>query len=89
MLAVAGNALGALAAIWITQAAAARITTPFSHVSYAVDVRPDLRVLAFTMLGTGLTAVLCGLSPIRYAAHDLNEVLKARRDEPGAFLDTR
>jgi predicted permease len=77
VLAVAGNLVGAVAAVWITQAGVAHLTTPFSYVTYAFDVRPDLRVFAFTAVATGITAALCGLAPIRYASRiDLVEILK-------------
>ncbi len=61
LLSAAGGGLGLLAAFW---------TTPFllrinngGFVAYAVDPLPDLRVLAFTLLLTVVTALLFGLAP--------------------------
>jgi predicted permease len=76
VLALAGCAAGTLIALWLTQALVARLTTPFQYVSYAIDVQPDARVLAYSAMATGLAAMFCGIAPIRYAARvDILEVL--------------
>lgn len=77
VLALAGCAAGTVVALWLTQALVARLTTPFQYVSYAIDVHPDARVFAYSAIATALTAVLCGIAPIRYAARvDVIDVLK-------------
>jgi predicted permease len=77
VLAAAGCAAGSLAAFWLTQTLVARLTTPFEYVSFAFDVRPDLRVFAYSALGTALATVLCGIAPIRHAARvDVLDALK-------------
>jgi putative ABC transport system permease protein len=76
-LALAGCTAGTLVAIWLTQVLVAHLTTPFQYVSYAIDVHPDARVFAYSAVATALTAVLCGVAPIRYAARvDVVEVMK-------------
>lgn len=77
VLAVVGCAAGSLAAFWLTQALVARLTTPFEYVSFAFDVHPDLRVVAYSALATALAAVLCGIAPIRHASRvDVLDALK-------------
>ena len=86
VLALAGCAAGSLVAVWLTQAMVARLTTPFQYVSYAIDVHPDLRVLAYSVVATIGAAVLCGIAPIRVARRvDIIDVLKqsAARGRPG------
>jgi predicted permease len=77
VLAGAGGLLGALLASWATRLLAARMTTRFEYVSYAVDIQPDLRVLAYTSAVVVATAILFGLAPVWHAARvDLVDVLK-------------
>ena len=77
VLALAGCALGSLVAIWLTQALVARLTTPFQYVEYAFDIRPDLRVFAYSALATALAAVFAGIVPVRHAGRvDVTEILK-------------
>ncbi len=77
VLAAAGCTAGALVAVWLTQALVAGLSTPFDFVSYAVDVHPDARVLAYSVLTTAAAAVLCGIAPIRSAGRvDVVDVLK-------------
>jgi putative ABC transport system permease protein len=77
VLSLAGCTAGTLIALWLTQALVARLSTPFEYVSYAIDVHPDARVFAYSAIATALTAVLCGIAPIRYAAGvDVLDVLK-------------
>ena len=76
-LALAGCAAGTIVALWLTQVLVARLSTPFQYVSYAIDVHPDARVLAYSAIVTALSAVLCGVAPIRYAGRvDVLDVLK-------------
>jgi predicted permease len=77
VLALAGSAVGTVVALWLTQALVARLATPFQYVSYAIDVRPDVRVLAYSAVATAFAVVLCGIAPIRYAARvDVVDLLK-------------
>ena len=77
VLAAAGCTGGAVAAVWLTQAVVAGLSTPFQYVSYAVDVHPDARVLGYSVLTTAAAAVLCGIAPIRSAGRvDVVDVLK-------------
>jgi predicted permease len=77
VLAAAGGTAGALVAVWLTHVVVAGLSTPFQYVSYAVDVRPDARVLAYSVLTTAAAAVLCGIAPIRSAGRvDVVDVLK-------------
>ena len=76
-LALAGSAAGTVVALWLTQVLVARMSTPFQYVNYAIDVHPDARVLAYSAIVTALSAVLCGVAPIRYAGRvDVLDVLK-------------
>jgi putative ABC transport system permease protein len=68
VLALAGSAAGIVAALWLTQALVARLTTPFQYVGYAIDVHPDARVFVYCSMVTVLAAVFCGVAPIRHAA---------------------
>jgi putative ABC transport system permease protein len=76
-LAVVGSAAGTVFGLWLTQVLAARLSTPFQYVNYAVDVHPDVRVFAYSAIVTALAAVLCALAPIRYAGRvDVLDLLK-------------
>jgi putative ABC transport system permease protein len=77
VIALAGCAAGTVFALWLTRALVARLTTPFQYVSYAIDVQPDLRVLAYSAAAMALSAVLCGIAPIRVAQRvDVADLLK-------------
>lgn len=85
LLAVAGCGVGAVVALWLTQALVARLTTPFQYVSYAIDVHPDARVFAYCALVTLLSAVFCGVAPIRHAARvDVVDLLKQTAAKGGS-----
>lgn len=76
-LAVVASVAGGILAIWLTQSLAASLSTPYQYVSYAFDLRPDMRVFAFTAGVTILAAAGCGVAPIRYATRlDVLEVFK-------------
>lgn len=68
VLALIGCGLGTIIALWMTQALIAQLVTPFQYVSYAIDVRPDARVLAYSAIATCLAAALSGIVPIRHSA---------------------
>jgi predicted lysophospholipase L1 biosynthesis ABC-type transport system permease subunit len=85
LLAVAGCGVGAVVALWLTQALVARLTTPFPYVSYAIDVHPDARVFAYCALVTLLSALFCGVAPIRHAARvDVVDLLKQTAAKGGS-----
>ncbi len=67
LLAGAGGVVGSIVAGWLTQALAAQLSTPFEYVTYAIDVRPDGRVLAYSAAAAAIAATLCGVAPIRHA----------------------
>lgn len=68
VLATAGSAAGAVAAVWLTRLLAANLTTPFTYVSYAIDISPDVRVLLYCAIATVATTAFCGLAPLRHAS---------------------
>jgi len=74
-VAVPGTALGVLVAAWALDL----IPLAFADgLPYWVDLRPDVRVAAFTAAVTVLTALMLGLAPaIRFSRPDTHEVLKA------------
>jgi putative ABC transport system permease protein len=77
VLAAVGGAAGWALAGWATRVLAAQSATRFEYVSYAVDIRPDLRVLAYTAAAVLGTAILFGLAPVWHASRvDLIDVLK-------------
>lgn len=77
VLALAGGLAGGVLAVWVTRVLAARMTTRFEYVSYAVDIQPDIRVLVYSSVAVLATAGLFGLAPVWHAARiDLVEVLK-------------
>lgn len=65
ILALLGSTAGAVLALWLTQLLIAQLDTPFEYVNYALDVRPDLRVLTAAAMAAVGAAVLCGLAPVR------------------------
>jgi len=70
-LAAAGGALGLLMAAWGARALTAFLT------DRVLDVAPDGRVLAFTLLASALTGLLCGVAPaLRATRPDLTPALK-------------
>ncbi len=60
LLATAGGVAGLLLARWASAALAAMASGP---LSLSIDTRPDVRVLAFTLVVSVLTAFLFGLAP--------------------------
>jgi predicted permease len=74
-LAALGGASGLLLAFWASSVLVALIS---GALPISIDVRPDARVLAFTMLVSCLTAVVFGLLPaLRAARVDALPALKA------------
>jgi len=85
VLAIVGCGVGAVVALWLTQALVARVSTPFQYVSYAIDVHPDARVFAYCALVTLVSAVACGIAPIRHAARvDVVDLLKQSAAKGGS-----
>ena len=85
LLAIPGGALGLLAALWTNRVLNAfQLPVP---VRLALGLSLDLRVLAFTLAASVLTAVLFGLAPaMRTSRTDLAGTLK---DESASASSTR
>jgi len=78
LIAFFGGALGVLFATWAS--AALLIMVSHGPQLLPLDVAPDLRVLAFTLVISGTTAVLFGTVPaLRATKVDLTPTLKERR----------
>jgi predicted permease len=85
LLASAGGMLGVLLAQWGTHLLVAFISTGRTPV--ALDVNPDLRVLAFTSGIVVLTGILFGLAPAWRASRvNLTPALKGLRGDASAQL---
>jgi putative ABC transport system permease protein len=90
VLAVAGCTAGIVAGLWLTQALVARLTTPFQYVDYAINVRPDARVLVYSVVATAAAAVLCGIAPIRLARRvDVVDAMKESSARGGSRASKR
>ena len=78
LLATAGGAAGLLLAAWLTGLLSSLNTTStFGGMARVTEITIDLRVLAFTLLASMLTAVLFGLVPsLQLSRPDLNLSLK-------------
>jgi predicted permease len=79
LLAGAGAAVGFVLAFWVLRALAA--IAPESgqpdHIAFAIDVAPDLRVLAYAVVAALGVGLLFGLAPARVAARtDVVDALK-------------
>ena len=82
LLALLGTASGALLAVWATQMLLQLASSSPNPIP--LDVRPDLRVMAFTLGVTMLTAVLFGLAPgLRAVRVDLIGALKPSMGRTG------
>jgi predicted permease len=93
VLAVAGGAVGTLVALWLTQALVGQLTTSFQFISYAIDVRPDSRVLLYSVVATSATIALCAIAPLRVAGRAsgrdaLKHAADARSPAPTRTLNT-
>jgi predicted permease len=76
MLALLGGGVGVLVALWGADALVRIVTR--AQVTVPLDVNPDFRVLAFTLLVSILTGILFGLVPaLRLRSVDLTPELKA------------
>jgi predicted permease len=76
LLSVAGSALGALLASWGVHALVTFLTAG-SGERLAIDVTPDLHVLAFTVGAASLTGILFGIAPaFRSSRVDVAPTLK-------------
>jgi putative ABC transport system permease protein len=78
LLAAAGGAAGLLLAVWLNGLLSSLNTTStFGGMARVTEITIDLRVLAFTLLASLLTAVLFGLVPsLQLSRPDLNLSLK-------------
>jgi len=75
LLALIGGTLGLLLAQWLDQLLIRLVSTDSARV--ALDLHPDVRILAFTLAISVLTGLLFGLAPgLRAARTDLNSVLR-------------
>jgi predicted permease len=85
LISLIGGVLGSLLSLWSFQLLLAFALPSFSPVGLpplVVDASPDLRVLSFTLLLTGVTGIVFGLVPALHAsAPDLHAVMK--QDSPG------
>jgi predicted permease len=74
VLALAGGAVGALLAMWLTDALASRAVAGIPRLG---DVHPDWTTLAFTLGLSAVAGVLFGVMPALHAARtDLHQSLK-------------
>jgi predicted permease len=85
LLAACGSAVGLLLAFWGTSALAALASR--TALSISIDLRPDLRVLAFTIVIACAAAVIFGLLPaLRSARLDPLETLKHAGVSNGSIM---
>jgi predicted permease len=93
LIAIAGGLLGSVLALWSFQALVAlalpaAVPPEVPSFVFALDLRPDVRVLSFAMALTLGTGLLFGLAPALYVSKpDLNGVIK--RDAAGAGSSRR
>jgi putative ABC transport system permease protein len=74
MLSLAGGALGLLLSVWLTRLF---ITVSPPNTPRFDEIKPDVRVFAFTLALTVITGLVFGLAPALQASRiDLNERLK-------------
>jgi predicted permease len=86
LLATAGGVAGIAIAFWVSDALVWFL--PQGHIGLVIDLRPDGRVLAFTVVLSVLTGIVFGLAPALQASRrDLAIGLKA--DPAGAAHRTR
>ena len=85
LLATLGGLLGVVISFWLSGLLlSARLPIP---VPLALDLSPDLRVLAFALLLAFATGLLVGLAPALQASRP--ELLSALKDNSGASLSPR
>lgn len=78
LLGLSGSAIGAILAAALTSFAPQLGAGLPEHLVYAVDIRPDWRVLLLAAITGFAVSVLFGLAPARFAMRtSLSEVLKA------------
>ncbi|MGW8368745.1 MAG: ADOP family duplicated permease [Gammaproteobacteria bacterium] len=63
VLAVAGGLLGSVLAFWAVDWLVAVLSSSFPGISLPLDLSPDRGALAFALVLSVLTGVLCGLAP--------------------------
>jgi predicted permease len=88
-LSFAGGVVGAWLAFWCGRALGVFVSTGgFGSIHF--DVQPDVRVLAFTLVITLLTGLLCGLAPaLRGARMNLVPALKGTANVSDARASSR
>jgi predicted permease len=75
LVAMLGGAIGLLLAYWTVSALL--VATSLDQRLFALDIRPDIRVLGYTLLVSVLTGVTFGLAPALQATKpNLNSALK-------------
>ena len=82
LLSLAAGVGGVLLALWIADVLLASVHPPGLH-RVALDVRPDLRVLGFTLFLSVMTGLICGLVPALRSSKQ--ELAAAVKDEWRAF----
>jgi predicted permease len=76
LLSLAAGVGGVLLSLWIADVLLASVHPPGLH-RLAMDVKPDFRVLGFTMLLSVMTGLICGLLPaLRSSKQDLAAAVK-------------
>jgi predicted permease len=77
LLALAGGLAGALFAIWLSYSLRALLPEQYFAIPLEIDLKPDARVLGFTLAAALLTGILFGLAPALQASRlDLAPMLK-------------
>jgi macrolide transport system ATP-binding/permease protein len=82
LLSLAAGVGGVLLALWIADVLLASVHPPGLH-RVALDARPDLRVLGFTLFLSVMTGLICGLAPALRSSKQ--ELAAAVKDEWRAF----
>ncbi|MGA2421572.1 MAG: ABC transporter permease, partial [Candidatus Acidiferrum sp.] len=76
LLSLAASGGGVLLSLWIADVLLAAVHPPGLH-RVALDVKPDVRVLGFTLLLAVMTGLICGLLPaLRSSKQDLAAAVK-------------
>ncbi len=86
LLALPGGFAGGMASVWMLNPLFRTVVAhlPSDFPPMALDLNPDLRVLAYTLALTLLTGIVFGLAPAVHASRpDLNTALKAEGSASG------
>ena len=77
LLALAGGLAGSLFAIWLSYSLRSLLPEQYLTIPLQIDLKPDARVLGFTLAASLLTGILFGLAPALQASKlDLAPMLK-------------